>query len=48
MDKEWGKFHDAYHDKTKMNLINLSATLKKLNKNSEPVLNTTICLRLFS
>ena len=29
-----GQFHDAYH-KTKINLINLSATLKKLNKNSE-------------
>ena len=34
MDKEWGQFHDAFH-KTKINLINLSATLKKLNKNSE-------------
>ena len=34
MDKEWGQFHDAYH-KTKINLINLSATLKKLNKNNK-------------
>ena len=32
MDQEWGEFHDAYH---KMSLINLSATLKKLNKNRE-------------
>ena len=29
-----GQFHDAYH-KTKMNLINLNETLKKLHKNRE-------------
>ena len=28
------QFYDAYH-KTKLNLINLSASLKKLHKNSE-------------
>ena len=30
MDQEWGTFHDAYY-KTKMNLINLSATLNMHN-----------------
>ena len=30
MDQEWGTFHDAYY-KTKMNLINLNATLNMQN-----------------
>ena len=47
MDKEWGQFHDAFH-KTKINLINLSATLKKLNKNSETYNQHNYLLRLFS
>ena len=46
MDQEWGTFHDAYY-KTKMNLINLNATLNMQNylfKNIFKVLAKFICI----
>ena len=49
MDQEWGTFHDAYY-KTKMNLINLSATLNMHNylfKNIFKVLAKFICTYVY-
>ena len=46
VDQEWGTFHDAYY-KTKMNLINLNATLNMHNylfKNIFKVLAKFICI----